>query len=34
MNCRPLKAVLDWLWSGYSDGVPDKDHFALLALLR
>ncbi|MBT2274152.1 DUF3349 domain-containing protein [Rhodococcus enclensis] len=31
---HPLKAVLDWLRSGYPEGVPEKDHFALLAVLR
>ncbi len=31
---HPMKAVLDWLRSGYPEGVPEKDHFALLAVLR
>ncbi|WP_257233030.1 DUF3349 domain-containing protein [Rhodococcus qingshengii] len=31
---HPLKAVLDWLRSGYPEGIPEKDHFAVLALLR
>lgn len=31
---HPLKAVLDWLRSGYPEGIPEKDHFALLAVLR
>ncbi|WP_420911569.1 MULTISPECIES: DUF3349 domain-containing protein [Rhodococcus] len=29
-----MKAVLDWLRSGYPEGNPEKDHFAVLALLR
>lgn len=29
-----MKAVLDWLRSGYPEGIPEKDHFAVLALLR
>lgn len=36
-GCRvrhPLTAVLDWLRSGYPEGIPEKDHFAVLALLR
>lgn len=31
---HPLKAVLDWLRSGYPEGIPEKDHFAVLAVLR
>lgn len=31
---QPVKAVLDWLRSGYPEGIPEKDHFALLAVLR
>ncbi len=31
---HPVKAVLDWLRSGYPEGIPEKDHFALLAVLR
>lgn len=30
----PLAAVLNWLRKGYPDGVPTKDYFPLLALLR
>jgi hypothetical protein len=26
--------VLNWLRAGYPEGVPPKDHFALLALLK
>lgn len=29
-----LRSVLDWLRSGYPEGIPAKDHFALLAVLR
>lgn len=29
-----MKAVLDWLRSGYPEGIPEKDLFALLAVLR
>ncbi|OMC34810.1 hypothetical protein A5740_09160 [Mycobacterium sp. GA-1841] len=28
-----LDSVLGWLRAGYPEGVPHKDHFALLALL-
>ncbi|QBJ95685.1 DUF3349 domain-containing protein [Rhodococcus sp. ABRD24] len=28
-----LRSVLDWLRAGYPEGVPAKDHFALLAVL-
>lgn len=28
------RAVLDWLRAGYPDGIPAKDHFALLAVLK
>ncbi len=31
---HPLTAVLDWLRSGYPEGIPEKDHFAVLAVLR
>jgi len=34
MSRHPLRSVLDWLRGGYPEGVPDKDHFALLAVLR
>ena len=33
MNLR-LTSVLDWLREGYPAGVPPKDYFPLLALLR
>lgn len=29
-----LRSVLDWLRAGYPEGIPAKDHFALLAVLR
>jgi hypothetical protein len=29
-----LDSVLDWLHAGYPEGVPPKDYFALLALLK
>ncbi len=28
-----LRSVLDWLRAGYPEGIPAKDHFALLAVL-
>ncbi|MDH6680345.1 hypothetical protein M2284_004574 [Rhodococcus sp. LBL1] len=28
-----LRSVLDWLRAGYPEGIPTKDHFALLAVL-
>jgi len=28
------RAVLDWLRAGYPEGIPAKDHFALLAVLK
>ncbi|MEE2035529.1 DUF3349 domain-containing protein [Rhodococcus sp. CC-R104] len=28
------RAVLDWLRAGYPEGIPAKDHFALLAVLQ
>lgn len=34
VNRHPLKAVLDWLRGAYPEGIPDTDHFALLAVLR
>lgn len=34
VNRHPVKTVLDWLRSGYPEGIPEKDHFALLAVLR
>ena len=32
-NVGTFDNVLHWLRAGYPDGVPPKDHFALLALL-
>ncbi|MCK0090081.1 DUF3349 domain-containing protein [Rhodococcus sp. HNM0563] len=29
-----LRSVLDWLRAGYPEGIPPKDHFALLSVLR
>ena len=31
---NPVGKVLDWLRAGYPDGVPPKDYFPLLALLK
>ena len=33
-NTGILDNVLDWLHEGYPEGVPPKDYFALLALLK
>jgi|SRR5579859_99162 len=33
-NRTPLESVLAWLHDGYPDGVPPKDYFPLLALLK
>jgi ribonuclease I len=33
-NQRVLSNVLGWLHKGYPEGVPPKDYFALLALLK
>src|SRR6476469_9486268 len=33
-NHTVLDKVLDWLHDGYPEGVPPKDYFALLALLK
>ncbi|MDT5099999.1 MAG: hypothetical protein QOC76_3736 [Mycobacterium sp.] len=33
-NQSVLSTVLGWLHQGYPDGVPPKDYFALLALLK
>jgi|SRR4051812_1160635 hypothetical protein len=33
-NQSVLSNVLGWLHQGYPDGVPPKDYFALLALLK
>src|SRR3954453_15395645 len=33
-NQTVLDNVLGWLHEGYPDGVPPKDYFALLALLK
>jgi uncharacterized protein (DUF2267 family) len=33
-NPRVLDNVLGWLHEGYPEGVPPKDYFALLALLK
>ncbi|MCL2533742.1 MAG: DUF3349 domain-containing protein [Nocardiaceae bacterium] len=32
-NRYSLRSVLDWLRAGYPEGIPAKDHFALLAVL-
>ncbi|MDT2008856.1 DUF3349 domain-containing protein [Rhodococcus opacus] len=34
MPTSSLRSVLDWLRAGYPEGIPAKDHFALLAVLR
>lgn len=34
MRKHLVRSVLDWLRSGYPEGIPDQDHFALLAVLR
>ena len=34
MNQTVLDNVLGWLHKGYPEGVPPKDYFALLALLK
>ena len=34
INQSVLSNVLGWLHQGYPDGVPPKDYFALLALLK
>lgn len=34
MRKHALRSVLDWLRSGYPEGIPDKDHSALLAVLQ
>ncbi len=31
---NPVGKVLDWLRAGYPDGVPPRDYFPLIALLR
>ena len=33
-NRTPLESVLAWLHDGYPEGVPPKDYFPLLALLK
>ena len=33
-NHKALDNVLGWLHEGYPEGVPPKDYFALLALLK
>ena len=33
-NQSVLENVLGWLHRGYPEGVPQKDYFALLALLK
>ena len=33
-NRTPLESVLAWLREGYPEGVPPKDYFPLLALLK
>lgn len=32
-NKFSLRSALDWLRAGYPEGIPAKDHFALLAVL-
>lgn len=34
MPRHSLRSVLDWLRAGYPEGIPPKDHFALLSVLR
>lgn len=34
MSRYSLRSVLEWLRSGYPEGIPTKDHFAVLAVLR
>ena len=34
MSKYSLRSVLDWLRAGYPEGIPVKDHFAILAVLR
>lgn len=34
MSKYSLRSVLDWLRAGYPEGIPAKDHFAVLAVLR
>ena len=33
-NVHSFENVLDWLRAGYPEGVPHKDYFPLLALLK
>lgn len=34
MNSKySLRSILEWLRAGYPEGIPAKDHFALLAVL-
>ena len=33
-NQRVMDSILGWLHKGYPEGVPPKDYFALLALLK
>jgi hypothetical protein len=30
----PFESILDWLHKGYPEGVPPKDYYPLLALLK
>lgn len=34
MSENAFERILNWLREGYPEGVPPKDHFALLALLK
>lgn len=34
MSKYSLRSVLEWLRAGYPEGIPVKDHFAILAVLR
>lgn len=34
VNTGTMDKVLNWLHEGYPEGVPQKDYFALLALLK
>ncbi|GAA1460687.1 DUF3349 domain-containing protein [Williamsia maris] len=33
-DTRTFDAILDWVRAGYPEGVPPKDYFPLLALLK
>jgi hypothetical protein len=34
MRMHVVRSVLEWLRGAYPTSIPDKDHFALLAVLR